>query len=91
MCLDEAKDFATNYKTIKENFSVSLHHFFAYFQHFGIHVDEGKINMLLEKSNIGDVLKNLASQASSQFSNLFMIMFMVAFMLMESQFFIIKC
>jgi len=85
--LEEAKDFATNYKTIKENFSVSLHHFFAYFQHFGIHVDEGKINMLLEKSNIGDVLKNLASQASSQFSNLFMIMFMVAFMLMESQYF----
>jgi len=85
--LDEAKDFAANYKTIKENFSTSLNHFFGYFQHFGIHVEEGKINMLLEKSNIGDLLKNLASQASSQFSNLFMIMFMVAFMLMESKYF----
>jgi len=85
--LDEAKDFAANYKTIKENFIVTLHNFFATFQHIGIHVDDGKINMLLEKSNIGDLLKKLAFQARSQFSNLFLIMFMVAFMLMESKYF----
>ena len=84
---DEVKSFAANYPTIKINFMESLKAFFAQLGHFGIHVDETRVNAILEGSNISDILKNLATQAKEQFSNLFLIFFMVAFMLMESTYF----
>ncbi|WP_297525384.1 AI-2E family transporter, partial [Sulfurovum sp.] len=85
--VDEAKSFAANYPTIKANFMGSLQAFFAQLGHYGIHIDETRVNAVLEGSNISDILKNLATQAKEQFSNLFLIFFMVAFMLMESTYF----
>jgi len=81
---EEAKDFAANYQTIKSEFILSIKHFTDSLYTFGIHIDQDKINAVLQKSNFVGVLKTLASQANTQFSNLFMIFFMVAFMLMES-------
>jgi len=84
---EEAKDFAANYQSIKASFLESLQSFTAHMKHFGISVNEAKINTILQKSNLGEILKNLATQANNQFSNLFLIFFMVAFMLMESKYF----
>jgi predicted PurR-regulated permease PerM len=84
---DEAREFAANYQTIKMEFLKSLQSFMGYLKHFGIVLNETKINAILQQSNIADILKNLASQANNQFSNLFLIFFMVAFMLMESGYF----
>ena len=81
---DEAKAFAANYHTIKANFEESLQTFIIQLGHYGIHIDEAKVNAVLEESNITHILKNLTMQAKEQFSNLFLIFFMVAFMLMES-------
>jgi len=87
---DEAKDFATNYQTIKASFLQSIQSFTAHMNHIGININENKINTILEKSNLGEILRNLATQANSQFSNLFLIFFMAAFMLMESKYFYAK-
>jgi len=84
---DEAKAFAANYQTIKASFLQSIQSFANHLNHLGISVNEAKIKAVLEKSNIGEILKNLATQANNQFSNLFLIFFMVAFMLMESKYF----
>jgi len=84
---DEAKEFAANYQTIKASFLQSLQVFIHQLSHYGIHIDDVKLHAMLEKSNIGDILKKLATQANEQFSNLFLIFFMVAFMLMESTYF----
>jgi predicted PurR-regulated permease PerM len=73
---DEAKDFATNYQTIKASFLQSIQSFTAHMNHIGININENKINTILEKSNLGEILRNLATQANSQFSNLFLIFFM---------------
>jgi len=88
--IDEAKDFAANYHSIKASFLQSIESFTSYLNHFGISINETKINAILEKSNLGEILKNLAAQANNQFSNLFLIFFMVAFMLMESKYFYAK-
>ena len=83
--VDEAKDFAENYQTIKEGWAANTSKVLVHFRHIGI--DDYKINTLLQKSNLAEIVKNLVIQAKSQFSNLFMIFFMVAFMLMESKYF----
>ena len=85
LVVGEAKEFAANYQTIKTEWLAELSKFLGYFQHIGI--DENKINTILQKSNLVDIVKNLVAQTKSQFSNLFMIFFMVAFMLMESKYF----
>jgi predicted PurR-regulated permease PerM len=87
---EEAKDFATNYQTIKASFQQGIQSFTAHMNHIGININENKINAILEKSNLGEILRNLATQANSQFSNLFLIFFMAAFMLMESKYFYAK-
>ena len=84
---EEAKSFAANYQTIKANFLQSLQTSITHLSHYGIHIDDTKLNTVLEKSNLSGMLKNLAVQANAQFSNLFLIFFMVAFMLMESTYF----
>ncbi|BAF71800.1 AI-2E family transporter [Sulfurovum sp. NBC37-1] len=84
---EQAGEFAANYQSIKANFMQSLQAFIAQLGHYGIHIDDAKLNAVLEKSNIAGILKNLAAQANEQFSNIFLIFFMVAFMLMESTYF----
>lgn len=84
---EEAAAFSANYQNIKASFTQSLQHFFAGLSHYGIVIDETKVDMVLQKSNVSGILKKLAAQANEQFSNLFLIFFMVAFMLMESTFF----
>jgi len=84
---EEAKDFAANYQTIKAGFIQSIEKFTNSLHYYGININDAKINTILEKSNLGEILKNLATQANNQFSNLFLIFFMVAFMLMESKYF----
>jgi predicted PurR-regulated permease PerM len=87
---DEAKDFATNYQTIKASFMQGIQSVTVHLNQMGINVNEENINAVLEKSNLGEILRNLATQANNQFSNLFLIFFMVAFMLMESKYFYAK-
>jgi len=82
LVVDEAREFAENYQSIKAEWIANASKFLDYFQHFGI--DKEKIAAILQKSNLGFVVKNLVDQTKNQFSNLFMIFFMVAFMLMES-------
>ena len=84
---EEVKDFANNFQTIKQQFFASLEKFTIFMNGFGIGITEEDIHKVLEKSNLGEIVKNLASQAGSQFSNIFLIFFTVAFMLMESDFF----
>ena len=85
LVVDEAKEFAANYETIKAEWLADSSKFLRYFELVGI--DENKIRALLQKSNFADIVKDLVAQTKSQFSNLFMIFFMVAFMLMESKYF----
>jgi len=84
---EEVKSFAHNFQDIKQHFNESLEKFTLFMNGFGIGVTEADINKMLEKSNLSDVIKSLATQAGSQFSNIFLIFFMVAFMLIESNFF----
>jgi len=83
----EAKEFASNYSEISQKFNAHLDKFAAYMNHLGFKIKHREFEEILANSNIGEVVKNLASQAGSQFSNIFLIFFMVAFMLMESKFF----
>jgi predicted PurR-regulated permease PerM len=87
---EEARDFAVHYHTIKANFLESIHKFIIYMDSFGITIEEDKIRAILQKSNLSEILKRLATQANNQFSNIFLIFFMVAFMLMESKYFYYK-
>ena len=84
---EEVKDFTHNFQDIKQQFNASLEKFTLFMHGFGIGVTEEDIHKVLEKSNLGEIVKSLASQARNQFSNIFLIFFMVAFMLMESDFF----
>jgi len=84
---DEVKDFANNFHEIKQHFFASLEKFTLFMNGFGIGITEEDIHKIFEKSNLGEIVKNLASQAGGQFSNIFLIFFMVAFMLLESDFF----
>jgi len=81
---EEAAAFSANYQNIKASFTQSLQHFFAGLSQYGIVVDEAKVDLILQKSNVSAVLRKLAAQANEQFSNFLLIFFMVAFMLMES-------
>ena len=81
---EEVKDFSNNFETIKQQFNASLEKFSLIMNGIGISVTEEDIQKVLEKSNLGEIVKNLASRAGSQFSNIFLIFFMLAFMLMES-------
>ncbi|MEA3418431.1 MAG: AI-2E family transporter [Campylobacterota bacterium] len=83
---EEAKAFAANFHMIQQQFYASIDKLSGFLGGMGIEVSRDDINMMLEKSNIGEVLKNLASQAGSQFSNIFLIFFTAAFMLMESDY-----
>ena len=87
---EEARDFAIHYHTIKASFLESIHNFIIYMDSFGITIEEEKIRAILQKSNLSEILKKLATQANNQFSNIFLIFFMVAFMLMESKYFYYK-
>jgi predicted PurR-regulated permease PerM len=82
----EAQEFATNFHTIKEQFTTTLGEIIVKLQNIGISVNQGDIETVLSQSNISGIIKNLASQTSTQFSNIFLILFTVAFMLMESRF-----
>jgi len=84
---EEVKEFANNLQETKQQFFASLEKFILFMNGFGIGVTEEDIYKVFEKSNLGEIVKNLASQAGSQFSNIFLIFFTVAFMLLESAFF----
>ena len=83
----EAKDFANNFSEISLKFNENLEKFAHFMEHFGVHIKNREVEQILENSNVGEIVKSLASQAGNQFSNIFLIFFMVAFMLMESKFF----
>ena len=82
----EAQEFTTNFHTMKIEFEGTLAKTILKLQNFGISINQSDIEAILAKSNISEIIKNLASQASTQFSNIFLILFTVAFMLMESQY-----
>ncbi|NOR55113.1 MAG: AI-2E family transporter [Sulfurovum sp.] len=84
---EEVKDFANNFQEIKQQFNAFLEKVTLFMNGLGLGVTQEEIHKILEKSNLGEIVKNLASQAGSQFSNIFLIFFMLAFMLMESDFF----
>jgi len=81
----EAQEFATNLATLKTEFNATTGKFIEYMQNIGINIHQSDIEMMLAKSNISGLIKNLTSQVSTQFSNIFLILFTVAFMLMESE------
>ena len=83
---EEVKEFANNFHQINQKFNATLEKFTLFMNGLGIEVKQDDINKILEKSNFGGIIKNLASQAGSQFSNIFLIFFTVAFMLMESDY-----
>jgi predicted PurR-regulated permease PerM len=82
----EAREFAMNFHTLKAQFDSALGNLVQYMQNFGISISQADIEAIVAKSNISEIIKNLASQTGTQFSNIFLILFTVAFMLMESQF-----
>jgi len=84
---DEAKDFASNYQNIKAELIKSSAVFVDKLGQFGINISDDKINEILQKNNITEIIKKILTQMNAQFSNLFLILFMVAFMLMESKYF----
>lgn len=84
---EEVKDFANNFQETREQFALTLEKFSRFMNGLGIGVTQEDIHKILEKNNLGEIVKNFASQAGSQFSNIFLIFFMVAFMLMESNYF----
>ena len=73
---EEVKDFANNFETTKQQFNASLEKFTLFMNSIGISVTEEDIHRVLAKSNLGEIVKNLASQAGSQFSDIFLIFFM---------------
>jgi len=81
----EANDFANNFHTIKGNFGENLNKLSDTLHSAGIDISKSNMLTMLDKSNISDIIKNLASQASAQFSNIFLILFTVVFMLSESE------
>lgn len=83
----EVKDFSSNFSEISQKFNVTLEKFAQTMERFGIQVKHKELEQILANSNVGDIVKNLATQAGSQFSNIFLIFFMLAFMLMESKYF----
>ncbi len=83
---EEVKEFANNFHAIKQEFNASLEKMVLSLNHVGLEVTQEDILKILDKSNMGEIIKNLASQAGSQFSNIFLIFFTVAFMLMESDY-----
>ena len=82
----EAQEFATNFHTMKTEFESTLAKTILKLQNFGLSVNQSDIEAIFAKSNLTEIVKNLASQTSTQFSNIFLILFTVAFMLMESQY-----
>lgn len=84
---EEVKEFANNFHETKQQFYALIEKSMHFLNGFGVSVTQEDINKILEKSNLGDVVKGLVTQAGSQFSNIFLIFFMVAFMLLESGFF----
>lgn len=83
---EEVKEFANNFHKIKQEFNISLEKMTLSLNSYGIDITQGEMKRILDKSNLGEVIKNLASQAGSQFSNIFLIFFTVAFILMESDY-----
>jgi len=84
---EEVKDFSSNYQEINQQFNESIAKFTHFINGFGFEVKQSDINKILEKNNLGGIVKNLVSQAGTQFSNIFLIFFTVVFMLVESGFF----
>jgi predicted PurR-regulated permease PerM len=84
---EEVKDFANNFQETKQKFNAILEKWTLSMNGFGLEVTQEEIHKILEKNNLGKIVKNFAAQVGSQFSNIFLIFFMVAFMLMESDFF----
>ena len=84
--ITEAHDFATNFHSLSAQFDKAVGDFVLTLQDMGLSIDLADINNMLAKSNISEIIKNLASQSSTQFSNIFLILFTVGFMLMESGF-----
>jgi len=80
----EAQDFAANLHTMQTEFEETLGKLTVKLQNMGLSINQTDIEAMLAKSNISEIIKNLASQTSTQFSNIFLILFTVAFMLMES-------
>ncbi len=82
----EAKDFATNFHMIQDQFYAKVDQLIKFLDGIGVEVSREDITLMLEKSDLGGIVKNLASQAGNQFSNIFLIFFTIAFMLMESNY-----
>jgi len=82
----EVKSLSHNFHDISRDFTRTLEHSSSFLNEYGLNFDRSTLNKAIEKSNITDLVKHLASQASSQFSNIFLIIFTAAFMLMESEF-----
>ena len=74
-------------QSMSSNFTQAVERSSAFFKTFGIVVDENILHKSLEKSNLSEIIKQMASQISNQFSNIFLIYFTAAFMLMEAEFF----
>lgn len=81
----EVKLFTGNFHEINKEFEHTMQDYTSVLEKFDITVDQNILHKVMEKSNLSDIFKQLASQASSQFSNIFLIFFTVAFMLMEME------
>lgn len=78
----EIKSLSHNFHNITQDFTHTLEQSTDSLSQYGISFDQTTITKAIEKSNLTDIVKHLASQASSQFSNIFLIIFTAAFMLM---------
>jgi len=81
----EAKDFATNYDTLKLQFLTWIDTVVTKLNGYGFSITSSELKDMIEKTNISGIVKTLFVQAKNQFSKILLILFMVAFMLMESK------
>ena len=82
----EVQEFASNFQTLKAQFETTVGKLILQLQNIGFSITQAEIEVMLAKSNISGIVKNLATQTGIQFSNIFLILFTVTFMLMESEF-----
>ena len=80
----EVKSLSANFHEITIKFEKAIESSHSYFQQFDYLYNQNLLHKFLEKSNLLDIIRQLATQASNQFSNIFLILFTAGFMIMET-------
>ena len=83
---EEVEDFIRNYASMEKEFDLWLDKTSETISQIGISVTQEDLRVTLNKSNLGELIQGLATQAKNQFSNIFWIFFLVAFILIDSSY-----